>query len=200
MLKLWRIRQCHRHSGYTAVQHSISRSLDLLMVTPRVMLLCFFASLCLSSYAKGSVSPQAIDVTRAGDSYIVNVTLSVAVPVKQAWSVLTDFENFSRWIPNVTHSRVMRRARDVAVVEQSGTTKVGPASFSYTTEGSVRLKEPVSIQSTQIKGDMRRLESSVSLRPEGRGTRGGGIVGGFPPYPGERPMGRNPRGNGSACA
>lgn len=141
------------------------------MAALRLLILCLSAMFYLESNATSGVLHQSIDVSRAGDGYVVKATMDVPVTVKQAWSVLTDFENLSRWVPDLTRSRVISRAKDVAIVEQTGTTKVGPARFTYTTEGSVRLKEPVSIQSRQIKGDMRRLESSIVLRPAGGGTR-----------------------------
>lgn len=134
-------------------------------------LLLVLTLLSLSIQAAGESPVRSISVTSAGATYVCDAVMFAPVPPAVAWEVLTDFEHMADWVPNVGASRVLKRENDSATIEQRGTAKFGVASFAYTTERRIEMNKPVVIRSTQIKGSLRRVESLMTLEPDGKGTR-----------------------------
>ena len=114
---------------------------------------------------------RSLDVAFEGDAYVVNAVFFAPVPQAVAWDVLTDFDRLAKWVPNVAESKVLKREETWVTVEQRGVAKYGAASFPYTTERKIELKPPASIKTAQLKGNMRRVESTIMLEPDGKGTR-----------------------------
>ncbi|MEO8133202.1 MAG: hypothetical protein ABI831_04405, partial [Betaproteobacteria bacterium] len=65
----------------------------------------------------------------------------------------------------------IKRDEGSVTVEQRGTARYGLASIPYTTERRISLKASSGIKTAQIKGNMRRVESTIALEPDGNGTR-----------------------------
>jgi carbon monoxide dehydrogenase subunit G len=133
----------------------------------------FVAMLILAANASlAADSPiQKLDVAFEGDTYIVNAIFIAPVPKAVAWDVLTDFDHLAAWVPNVTDSKAIKREDAFVTVEQKGVAKYGAASFPYTTERRIELRPPSAIKTAQVKGNMRRVESSIMLETEGNTTR-----------------------------
>jgi carbon monoxide dehydrogenase subunit G len=105
------------------------------------------------------------------NTYVVSAVMFAQAPQSVAWDVLTDFDRLQGWVPNVSESKVIKREDSSVIVEQRGVAKYGAASFPYTTERKIDMKPPNAIKTAQLKGNMRRVESSIMLTPEGKGTR-----------------------------
>jgi carbon monoxide dehydrogenase subunit G len=133
----------------------------------------FVALLALAGNASmAAESPiRKLDVAFEGDAYIVNAVFVAPAPQSVAWDVLTDFDKLQGWVPNVAESKVVKREDSVVTVEQRGVAKYGAASFPYVTERRIELSPPANLKTAQIKGSMRRVESTIMLEPEGKGTR-----------------------------
>jgi carbon monoxide dehydrogenase subunit G len=114
---------------------------------------------------------RKLDVAFEGDAYIVNAIFFAPAPPNVAWDVLTDFDKLQGWVPNVAESKVVKRDDASVTVEQRGVAKYGAASFPYVTERRIDLKPPANLKTTQLKGSMRRVESSIMLEADGKGTR-----------------------------
>jgi carbon monoxide dehydrogenase subunit G len=114
---------------------------------------------------------RSLDVAYDGEAYVVDAVMFVPAPPAVAWDVLTDFDRLAKWVPNVTESKAVKRDENSVIVEQRGVAKYGAASFPYTTERKIELRPPSAIKTAQIKGNMRRVESSIALEPDGKGTR-----------------------------
>jgi carbon monoxide dehydrogenase subunit G len=112
---------------------------------------------------------RKIDVAFEGDAYIVNAIFITAAPPNIAWDVLTDFDRLAGWVPNVTESKVINREGGVVTVEQRG--KLSGLGLPYVTQRRIELNPPSAIKTAQIKGNMRRVESTIMLEAEGKGTR-----------------------------
>ena len=131
------------------------------------------ATLLTAGYpAVAAESPiRKLDVAFDGDAYVVNAVFFAAAPPNIAWDVLTDFDRLAKWVPNVAESKVIKREDSSVMVEQRGVAKYGAASFPYVTERRIELRPPSGIKTAQIKGNMRRVESTIMLEAEGKGTR-----------------------------
>lgn len=114
---------------------------------------------------------RSLDVTFDGEVYVVNAVFYAPAPQAVAWDVLTDFDRLAKWVPHVADSKILKREETVLTVEQHGVAKYGAASFPYTTERKIELKPPAGIKTTQLKGSMRRVESTIMLEADGKGTR-----------------------------
>lgn len=125
-----------------------------------------------AAIAAAADSPiRTINVTYEGDAYTVNAVMFAPVPQAVAWDVLTDFDHMQGWVPNVLQSRATSRDANWVIVEQKGTAKFGAASFPYVTERKIEMTMPTSIKTTQLKGSLRRVESTLKLEPDGKGTK-----------------------------
>ena len=139
---------------------------------PRLLVLFGLTWLASASASAADTSPiRSIDVVHDSDTYKATVQMVAPVPQAVAWAVLTDFENMAGWVPNVRESKVLERNQNVVVIEQHGVARFGLASFPYTSVRQLELDPERSIKSTQLKGSMRRLESTMTLVPDSDGTR-----------------------------
>jgi len=114
---------------------------------------------------------RSIEVAYDGETYVLNAVMFAPVAQAIAWEVLTDFDHMAQWVPNVTESKVLKRDDVSVTIEQSGVAKYGAVSFPYDTERKLDLKPQAAINSTQIKGSLRRVTSTMMLEPDGKGTR-----------------------------
>jgi carbon monoxide dehydrogenase subunit G len=114
---------------------------------------------------------QSLDVNHDTDAYVINAVIFAPVPQAVAWDVLTDFDNMAKWVPNVADSKAIKREENWVIVEQHGIARYGAASIPYTTERRIDMKSPTNIKTVQIKGNMRRVESTLLIQPDGMGTR-----------------------------
>jgi carbon monoxide dehydrogenase subunit G len=130
------------------------------------------AALVVGNFAHAADSPfRSIDVAYEGDTYILNAVMFAPVPQAVAWDVLTDFDHMARWVPNVAESKAIARDGDSVTVQQHGVAKFGAASFPYTTERRIDLKPQGGIKTMQLKGSFKRVESTLQIEPDGKGTR-----------------------------
>lgn len=135
---------------------------------------CMLAAMLIlgSTPGRAADSPiRSIDVTYDGETYVLNAVMFAPVAQAVAWEVLTDFDHMAGWVPNVTESKVLKRDDASITVEQRGVAKYGALSFPYDTERKLDLKPKATIDSTQIKGSLRRVVSTMMLEPDGKGTR-----------------------------
>ena len=135
---------------------------------------CAFVALfaLAGNAAVAAESPiRKLAVAFEGDAYVVNAVFFAAAPPNIAWDVLTDFDKLAGWVPNVAESKVIKREDAAVTVEQRGVAKYGAATFPYVTERRIELRPPSGIKTAQVKGNMRRVESTIMLEAEGKGTR-----------------------------
>jgi carbon monoxide dehydrogenase subunit G len=141
-------------------------------VTRQLRIWLLAAAVVAGNLAHAADSPfRSIDVAYEGDAYILNAVMFAPVPQAVAWDVLTDFDHMARWVPNVAESKAIAHDGDSVTVQQHGVAKFGAASFPYTTERRIDLKPQGGIKTVQLKGSFRRVESTLQIEPDGKGTR-----------------------------
>ncbi len=130
-------------------------------------------ALCIALLASTAFAEThlAIDVKRDGDAFEVDTTLFAPVPLDVAWDVLTDFENMEKFVPNVSSSRIVATDGNRLTIEQRGRARFGVFSFAFDSVRRVQLTPRTQIRSTQVKGNMRRMESVTTFIPADGGTR-----------------------------
>jgi ribosome-associated toxin RatA of RatAB toxin-antitoxin module len=113
----------------------------------------------------------AIKVRNDGEQIIVDANFIVPVVPQQAWAVLTDFENIPHFNPDVLSSKITGRTGNNLYVAQKSLTKYGFLNFAFETEREIRLLPFEKIEERMVKGNMRKMEETTQLSPEGSQTR-----------------------------
>jgi hypothetical protein len=124
-----------------------------------------------SGYAATETPIRSIDIAHDSDAFVANVVMFAPVATDVAWQVLTDFDHMAEWVPNVRESKVIAREPNAVTIEQRGVAKFGITTFPYVSVRHIEPDPPRTIRSTQTRGNMRRLESLMTLAPDGDGTK-----------------------------
>ena len=112
-----------------------------------------------------------IKVQNNGERIVIYVTFLVPVVPHQAWTVLTDFDNFSKFISGIEFSKVISGNGNNLHVSQRGIVKYGFFSYSIDSVGEVTLSPMNKIHERMISGSMSKMEETTLILPEGNQTR-----------------------------
>jgi ribosome-associated toxin RatA of RatAB toxin-antitoxin module len=111
----------------------------------------------------------AIDAARRGPAIVVSAQADLHADVRTAWQVLTDYDRYASFIPDLTVSRVLSRGPGSAVVEQRGEARFLFLSYPLEVRLAVAETPYRSVRSRAIAGNFRELVGRYELEP----TRGG---------------------------
>lgn len=114
-----------------------------------------------------ALTEPAIEVNRQDGAVVLDIRYRVPVSSREAWAVLTDFENMPGFVPNLESSKVLRRSGSTLDVEQKGSIQVGMLPIHYESTRRIEIVPYRSIRSRTLSGDT-RLESVMALRPPAR--------------------------------
>lgn len=108
---------------------------------------------------------ESIKLEAAWEGDFVSVSASADLPVDAAtaWSVLTDYDHFARFIPGMVASRIVSRSHNGMVVEYEG--EFGFLFFRQPMHLllDVVLEPPRRIFARSLSGDLRDLSSSYEI-------------------------------------
>ena len=128
--------------------------------------------LLVLSHVVSGVEPEiVINIERNGDAFIVDTKFDLPVPLRTAWEVLTDFDNMTEILSNLTSSKIVRRDGKILYVAQEGLARFGILSYAFASEREIRLEPMKRILARQITGNAERFESELELTQSGSATR-----------------------------
>jgi len=110
-----------------------------------------------------------IQVSNLEDTLVLNITYQVPVGPREAWAVLTDFENMPDFISNLESSKVLQRSGKMLLVEQKGVIDVGMLPIHYESRRQLDLLPFQNIRSHSLSGNI-HLNSTMVLTPISKGT------------------------------
>jgi ribosome-associated toxin RatA of RatAB toxin-antitoxin module len=96
--------------------------------------------------------------------------LKSPLPVQLLWDVLTDYENLSRFIPNLSSSELIQRQGQTVRLQQVGSQQLLGLRFSAQVQLELtEYRQDGLLQFRMVKGDFRRFEGSWQIRhrPDG---------------------------------
>ena len=96
--------------------------------------------------------------------------LRSSLPVPLLWDVLTDYENLSRFIPNLSTSELIQRQGQTVRLQQVGSQQLLGLRFSAQVQLELtEFRQDGLLQFRMVKGDFRRFEGSwqIRQRPDG---------------------------------
>ena len=131
-----------------------------------------FACLLLASAVPAlSAEPEVkVAVAQSGSVFVVDADIDFPYPVRTVWDVLTDFDHMAGIVSNLRSSKISRRKGNTVVVQQEGTARFGPLSYTFLSERKVRMEPMKRIVVWQIAGQAKRFESEADLAESNRGT------------------------------
>jgi hypothetical protein len=138
-----------------------------------------FCGLIAASFLAASVSlaaPQdsrdiVVRVQKKGEWVIVDVDFPVDATVLEAWNVMTDYDNMSKFISNLVSSKIIGREGNTLSVEQKGKASRGPLKISFENVREIVLTPPREVHSRLVSGDLKASEFTTRVIDRGAFTQ-----------------------------
>lgn len=121
-----------------------------------------------------SVSAAAdfrVEARRDGDAVLVEAHARVNADVETAWAVLTAYDRYAEFIPDLKVSEIVARAGETAIVHQKGEAGFFLFHFPMEVTFSVTEQAPTGIRSRAISGTFKEMTGTYDLAPDGSGLR-----------------------------
>lgn len=117
----------------------------------------------LSSINQLGLKPGQAVVTGSNGKYTARILIQGTV--NQVWSVLTDYNNYASFMPNMTASKVLAAKGNQYLVEQTDRYRI--LLFTTTSRTRINITEtPQKSYSFQlVEGKLKKLQGSWSLQP-----------------------------------
>jgi ribosome-associated toxin RatA of RatAB toxin-antitoxin module len=125
----------------------------------------------LADKARREAPQVLVDAQRDGDAVVVEARSSLNAQARIAWEVLTDYEHYADFVPDLNSSRVLERAGNVAIVEQKGV--AGFFLFHFPLEVKLLVTEyPFDrVTSSAIGGNFKNMTGTYQLVLDGERLR-----------------------------
>ena len=132
-----------------------------------------------ASFLAASVSHAApqdsrdivVRVQKKGEWVIVDVDFPVDATVLEAWNVMTDYDNMSKFVSNLVSSRIIGREGNTLSVEQKGKASRGPLTISFEHVREIVLTPPREVHSRLVSGDLKASEFTTRVIDRGAFTQ-----------------------------
>jgi ribosome-associated toxin RatA of RatAB toxin-antitoxin module len=124
--------------------------------------------LLLSSPAPAAdIDEVNVEAHREGNAVLINAVARVSADVDTAWTVLTDYDRYAEFIPDLKSSQVLLRQGNTAIVEQKG--EAGFFLFHFKVEVTFIAAEAprTSITSRALSGTFKEMTGLYLVAQEG---------------------------------
>ncbi|MCX7891577.1 MAG: SRPBCC family protein [Burkholderiales bacterium] len=114
---------------------------------------------------------MAVRAERRDGAFHVEAVAELRADPRVAWQVLTDYDRYAAFIPDLDASRVLARSADGVVVEQRGRAGLLFLRIPLSVRYFVQETPYRSVRSRAIGGDFRELEGAYDIAPAPGGLR-----------------------------
>jgi ribosome-associated toxin RatA of RatAB toxin-antitoxin module len=137
------------------------------MRVPALAWLCMLLAWAADSCA----ADTRLDARRDGDAVLVEASAELRTPLKLAWEVLTAYDRYAEFVPDLRSSRTIQRDGSTAIVEQSGV--AGWFLFRFPMEVRLSIvEEPYeTVRCQSIAGNFRELSGVYRLKETAQGVQ-----------------------------
>jgi hypothetical protein len=140
--------------------------------TLRYFLICVATVLLTQNPAHADQNTKIdVGVEVHGDTVIIDVSCFVPATPQEAWVVMTDYDNATRFISKLEKSLILARTDKMLLVSQKGTMGLGPFSATFESVTEIRLTPFERMRAHMVSGNMKKYEARTELIPEASGTR-----------------------------
>jgi ribosome-associated toxin RatA of RatAB toxin-antitoxin module len=129
------------------------------------------ALLCAWHTTAAPVDRISVEAHREGEAVLVEAKASVRADVRVAWQVLTAYDRYTEFIPELKSSRILARSGATAIVEQKGEAGFFFFHFPLEVVFAVTEQAPAGVTSRAISGTFREMTSAYELAEEGDRVR-----------------------------
>jgi ribosome-associated toxin RatA of RatAB toxin-antitoxin module len=123
--------------------------------------------------AAGMADPGAIQVEarREGDAVLVKASARLTADAARAWEVLTGYDRYAEFVPDLQSSRVISRNGNVAIVDQKGV--AGFFLYHYPVEVQLEVTEQPyqRVTSRALSGNFKEMVGVYELLEQSDGLR-----------------------------
>lgn len=112
-----------------------------------------------------------VGVSREADAIRIEASALLNADVATAWRVLTDYDRYVEFIPDLRVSRVVARRDGMVTVQQSGDATLWILRIPLDVTFEIAEFPPLRLQSRAIAGGLRALESTYQLTQDANGVR-----------------------------
>jgi ribosome-associated toxin RatA of RatAB toxin-antitoxin module len=134
--------------------------------------------------AANAVNAQrvSVDARRDGDAVLVEARARLEADERLAWEVLTGYDRYASFVPDLTSSQILARAGNTAIVEQKGVAGFFLFHFPLEVRLAVTEQPYEQVSARAIAGNFKEMTGLYRLAPEGgqlRFTYSGRLVPAF---------------------
>ena len=112
-----------------------------------------------------------VDAERRGDAIEIHAQAELKSDATTAWQVITDYDRYVEFVPDLRVSRVIARRGTTVVVEQSGDATLWLFRMPLDVTFEIDERTPGHLQSRAVAGSLHALASSYVLTPAASGVR-----------------------------
>ena len=112
-----------------------------------------------------------VDSERRGDAIHIRASAVLNADTATAWQVLTDYDRYPEFIPDLRTSRVVARRGANVTVEQSGDAALWLFKWPLDITFEINELPPNGLRSRAVAGSLRALASSYTLTTVASGVR-----------------------------
>jgi ribosome-associated toxin RatA of RatAB toxin-antitoxin module len=131
----------------------------------------FLLLLTLLAARPAWAAAPVVNAHREGDAIVVYATADVAVERAVAWSVLTDYDHYAEFVPDLHYSRVRGRDPRGLIVEQRGQARFFFLRQNIEATLAVAETPQRSVSSRAVAGSFREMEGRYEIEAIEHGTR-----------------------------
>jgi hypothetical protein len=120
--------------------------------------------------ARGALAAPAeivVDTTREGDAYLITAHGDLDADAGLAWRVLTEYERYPAFVPDLQSSRTVSRGADRAVVEQRGELRFLWVRMPLEVRYEIREYPPRVVESRATSGSFREMTGRYEVLQNG---------------------------------
>lgn len=122
---------------------------------------------CLAAPA----APIEVEAHREGDAVLVEASARVHADPQLAWEVLTAYERYAEFVPDLKSSRILARAGSTTIVEQKGEARFFVFHFPLEVVMAVTEHPPSAVNARAISGTFREMTGVYQLTEDGDSLR-----------------------------
>jgi ribosome-associated toxin RatA of RatAB toxin-antitoxin module len=126
------------------------------------------SSIMLTSQEEADLEGGKVIFQGEKGQYIVRV--STTGNIEKAWEVLTDYDNFQEFLPNISDSKIIEENADRTIFEQTNLVDLLLLTKEFTVQIAATKNYPQKIDFEIIEGDLKQLQGSweVETLPSGK--------------------------------
>ena len=131
----------------------------------------FAVALAAVAAHQAGASPITINTERRGDMIDIRASALLRADAATAWRVLTDYNRYTEFVPDLRSSRVTARRGATVMVEQSGDARLWQLHIPIEITFEITEIPPYLLHSRAVAGSLKWLVSSYTMAPTRYGLR-----------------------------